>query len=331
LPTGEIVVLNAGSAELRFYSSDGTHLRTVGRSGEGPGEFYFPSVLLTPHPDTLIVWDFQTGRLTWFTARGEFIRTESVDRAAMNALAEQFGLSHGGQPLPDLSWLLNLMPADPSPSNLEGVVRPPQGVAWARADLSEAHLIRWIPGIEQENLGSRERPEFMIVPFSRLGTNAAGGSPLRIYTADGEAFEVRRYRPDGSLEALIRKAHDPVRVTDADLAFWAERARPSMERRWDEVEIEQRIARVSKPSTMPPYRRVHVDVLGRLWVEAYPEPSRYDSTRFFVFDDDGSLGAQVVLAGRVQPLEIGPNYVLATYRDEDGVEFVRLYNVLGHD
>ena len=39
LPDGRIVVLNGGSAEIRFFASDGTHLSSVGGSGDGPGEF----------------------------------------------------------------------------------------------------------------------------------------------------------------------------------------------------------------------------------------------------------------------------------------------------
>lgn len=39
LPDGRIVVVNEGSAELRFYASDGSHLRSVGGQGGGPGSF----------------------------------------------------------------------------------------------------------------------------------------------------------------------------------------------------------------------------------------------------------------------------------------------------
>src|SRR5688572_24674597 len=36
---GTIVIANGGTMELRFYDAAGTHIRSVGREGEGPGEF----------------------------------------------------------------------------------------------------------------------------------------------------------------------------------------------------------------------------------------------------------------------------------------------------
>src|SRR5690606_16795253 len=39
LGDGRIVVANSGTHELRFYDAQGRHLRSVGREGEGPGEF----------------------------------------------------------------------------------------------------------------------------------------------------------------------------------------------------------------------------------------------------------------------------------------------------
>jgi len=39
LDDGRIVIANSGTHELRFYDADGTYLQSVGREGDGPGEF----------------------------------------------------------------------------------------------------------------------------------------------------------------------------------------------------------------------------------------------------------------------------------------------------
>src|SRR5687768_145368 len=39
LDDGSILVADGGSRELRFYDSTGRHIRSIGRDGEGPGEF----------------------------------------------------------------------------------------------------------------------------------------------------------------------------------------------------------------------------------------------------------------------------------------------------
>ncbi len=73
LADGRIVVLNAGSRELRFYGPEGTHQRSVGREGEGPGEFRFPTRLRKVSEDTLLVWDQGLQRISLFDTSGVFL------------------------------------------------------------------------------------------------------------------------------------------------------------------------------------------------------------------------------------------------------------------
>ena len=37
--SGEVLIVNAGSREIRRYSASGEHLATIGGPGQGPGEF----------------------------------------------------------------------------------------------------------------------------------------------------------------------------------------------------------------------------------------------------------------------------------------------------
>lgn len=52
LSDGRIVVANNGSSDLRYYDSAGRHVRTVGRRGEGPGEFSMLSGMVRGSADT---------------------------------------------------------------------------------------------------------------------------------------------------------------------------------------------------------------------------------------------------------------------------------------
>jgi len=77
LGSGNIVVMNGGSDELRFYDPLGNHLRSVGRSGDGPAEFRFLSRLSMRPGDTLMAVDPQRRRLVYFDSAGTFVRGES--------------------------------------------------------------------------------------------------------------------------------------------------------------------------------------------------------------------------------------------------------------
>ncbi len=75
LSDGRIVVANGGTGELRFYASSGVHLRSVGRPGEGPGEFRLLSRLWRDEHDSLYAWDRTLGRLSIFDGVGRLART----------------------------------------------------------------------------------------------------------------------------------------------------------------------------------------------------------------------------------------------------------------
>lgn len=59
---GTLLVLDAGSHSLHVIHPEGSHLRTVGRMGAGPGEFSSPSSLAV-RGDTVLVVDSRNGRL----------------------------------------------------------------------------------------------------------------------------------------------------------------------------------------------------------------------------------------------------------------------------
>ena len=73
LPDGRIVVANTGARELRVFGPDGTFRKTVGRDGEGPGEFRWPSRVRSLGPDTLLVWDQSLQRISLFDGEGRFL------------------------------------------------------------------------------------------------------------------------------------------------------------------------------------------------------------------------------------------------------------------
>ena len=75
LNDGRIVILNAGSRELRFYDAKGKYLFKTGRKGKGPGEFGLPARVYYTHPDSLLVFDQSNNLESHFDVRGKFIGT----------------------------------------------------------------------------------------------------------------------------------------------------------------------------------------------------------------------------------------------------------------
>ncbi len=73
LPDGRIVVLNAGSNQLRMYDARGKLVLAKGRRGNGPAEFVRPIRVYLTGRDTLMVFDRGNARFTRHKLNGDFL------------------------------------------------------------------------------------------------------------------------------------------------------------------------------------------------------------------------------------------------------------------
>ena len=71
---GRIVVADGGSNEVRFFTPDGRYIESVGRKGQGPGEFTRLSWVKRMDSDSLVAWDQELGRVTVMDPVGQTIR-----------------------------------------------------------------------------------------------------------------------------------------------------------------------------------------------------------------------------------------------------------------
>jgi hypothetical protein len=105
LGNGNIAVLDAGPAQLRFYDSSGRHIRTTGGKGSGPGEYRVPARVYHPHADTLLVFDSGLRMETTVDTGGKFVRAVRFEPPAT-------------QPFPRDTWLWRRTLVD-GPSGIE--------------------------------------------------------------------------------------------------------------------------------------------------------------------------------------------------------------------
>jgi hypothetical protein len=78
LSDGRVVVANGMSSELRYFDPAGRFLGSVGRRGDGPGEFQVFRRVLLLSPDTLLVYDSGLRRLTKLAPDGSVAEESSV-------------------------------------------------------------------------------------------------------------------------------------------------------------------------------------------------------------------------------------------------------------
>ncbi len=89
LADGRIVVANGGSAELRFFDSNGSHLGTRGGRGEGPGEFRELGNVAPWPGDSLVAWFAPGWRISVFDGDGigaDYILGKSVSELGVESV-----------------------------------------------------------------------------------------------------------------------------------------------------------------------------------------------------------------------------------------------------
>lgn len=75
---GNVYAFEGQAAQIRVYDPQGRHLRTIGRRGEGPGEFE-DSPVFGVVGDTIWAYDSTLRRVTLFDRRGTVLSTSRLD------------------------------------------------------------------------------------------------------------------------------------------------------------------------------------------------------------------------------------------------------------
>ena len=325
LSDGSFVLGSLGSHDLRCFAADGQHLWTEGGEGEGPGEFLGLMQVVAGPGDTILTYDFRQRRFSRFAPDGTFLDARPLDAPS------ESGFAFVEQLLPDGSAVYTWREFDRDGG-------PPQEGEVGRDTLS-IHVLDGT-GEAAGDLGVFPGPEMVVLqsgeiegghgvtigsaPFGR-STEVAGGVS-GIWIGDTERFEMMRYAPDGRLEAIARRAFEPVVVDDAlierataeDLEDADDDQRQAIRRRWENVPI---------PPTLPAYEEMLVDRGGNLWVQHFEVPGAPERT-WSVFDADGIWLGDVVFPDRFRPLEIGDDYVLGRFGDDLDVEHIQIWELV---
>jgi hypothetical protein len=313
---GSIVVVNGGTAELRFYDSTGRHLHSRGGKGGGPSEFDYILWASRCGDDTVHVLDI-SATMKVFTAAGDVVR----------------------------QFLLRL-PNSEEPSYNRSCAQDGRLVisGWGHDDEMSAGFHKatttvWIVDSEGrevaslgEHLGSERigmvNSAGMLAgtgphPFGRATVLAAARGLA--YVGSGEPYEISVYDDRGELRQLIRAPREDLAVTSELLnRFREERlsALPDARRPAEERFLRE----LAKVESIPAFTALMVDAAGRLWARRFQGPGD-EGERWGIFLPDGSFLGHLSLPNRFRLMEAGVDYVLGVERDELDVEYVRMYEL----
>src|SRR5688572_16444652 len=130
LPSGAIAIADASTLTVRFFSPTGQPTRSVGRSGQGPGEFRSMVWMGSCGADSVYVWDMGNQRM-------------SVIAGASGDVARQFRIPAGDESAPrpftlgcssQRTFAYMSVPERREPTGVPNILRGPTPLVVADAD-----------------------------------------------------------------------------------------------------------------------------------------------------------------------------------------------------
>jgi hypothetical protein len=310
---GAVYVCDMTAHNIKKFDAKGTFLKTIGKQGQGPGDFSMP-IELEIVGGRLYVRELSNERFSILDLEGVFIKSVSIPR--------DIGVWWKTKTLPDGRFIAFIEKAEYE-----------------------------IPDAPQEcfiNLYSRDVERIKTIYNHQIRRNKYIAMPRRrnvpipfapvVYwdvTSDGkviigysEKYEVEIYDPDKGKLSAFSQGYKPVEVTDKDKEdYFKEMTSVAGSTRGAMQTIEKGapdyiVKNTEFPKYYPAYRDLKVDAEGNIWVRPYYRKDPKDTAPIFdVFDRTGKLISRVRIEGEVDFPRIAawtPRGFWRILEDEDG-------------
>ena len=307
LKDGRLVVVNRSSRQLLMFGRDGEFLRSIGRRGEGPGEFVDPIELGVVDGDSIVVWDWGLGRLMLFGPDGSYGRSVRLQPPVVNptgyvGMLGQQGIAIGNHDLRPFKMQLT--------AQFLQVLR----YSWS------GELLDTLATLPYGELGLVDPETSMMGSphFESRGVFTTHDDLL--YTSDGKSPEVRVHR-GARLESIVRWEPDDLSVRDEDVeayrAAWLEGAgdlTPLFRKRLDAFPFKD---------AFPAVMEIQVDPQGRIWTRNFARPDA-TANEWLGFAETGELICRLSVPRALRVFRFDAAAVVGVHRDEMGVESIEV-------
>lgn len=328
LPGGRLLVVDRGPKAVLLADFRGGTQTTVGRNGQGPGEYQFPGELLPWRGDSTLLLDRVGRRLLAIGADGKMGRTIPLPEA-MSGFPEVRGTDRQGRiylqgsafgpgaatsNLPDSVPLLRWDPVSNRIDTLGKVKVPSVKAQVTSTGNSRAVMMRQQPYAAADDWTVSADGRVAVARSGDyhvewLGDRPARGAPVRydrvrLSEADKETFL-----------SASRNSRNRILINNGRPGRGGQEVRPP----------ELSAADLEWPEYKPAFQRgVRITPEGELWVQRYTAAA--DSVPAFdVFNAQGVLTGRVLLPKGRRVVGMGQGVVYAVRIDDDGLQWLERY------
>lgn len=340
-PDGHLYTTHFQETRVRRWTRDGMPAGTIGREGEGPGEFSRPS-LLGFFGDTLWVMDSRLYRVTYFTPDGTVLGTVSP--------SWQTGGGEGSD-----RWASPPRPSRPLRDGTFLSVAPAWSDAIARGNLSSVPYVNTdadgeaLSTIWHQPYRSTDVLALLRKDGGTFSSQPFGDQPLTEVTDEGSFWVVDRRayegegdatfsltRIDTSGDTLLRREFPydpqslPVERVDSAAQSIAERLHGFMSRNQPDLSLaslrSDLVDAIYAPGYLPPLEDLKIASDGSIWLQRFV-PTADGSAEWWILHPDGEPAGRAFTPAGLRVLHIDGDDVWGVESDEMDVDYIVRYRV----
>lgn len=310
LESGNLVVADGGASTIRFFGSDGQHIRTVGQRGEGPAEFGGLTDLWLGRADTIVAHDRGRRRLVYFDSSGVFLDGQDLSDAFPEPPADAPGFCtfptiagrlSSGEVIID-GWNC------PQFEGADGI-RSIQTTLTVLGSKGARRIGTFRAGhLFERGSAANPRESYVFMPIGASLDIAAGA---KLYVSEGADYEIRVFDPDGRLSAIYRESSRPPLVSE-DLAA------SFRDDQWVRAPTVPPLRPL--PERLGGYDRILVAHDGALWAQRDGAPEAEHQT--WVVFSDGGRSVRRLLVPRTTVFSVARSTIWGYQTNELGVQTV---------
>lgn len=327
LPVGRLVVLNAGTSEIRVFSPSGDLAHVAGGEGDGPGEYQGLRAIRRDESGGFWVHDWIAARATHLDRNFEVIETRRVgyDLGAGIPVPSRFRPFEDGA-IPIARGVLTMME---SRARRPGLHHDTISVG-VHHDGALREVVRLSRG---QTFGVRVGSSGITRPIPFGETALYGAGPTYLIVGRSHSREFQILDRQGRVVRTVQARGQDRRVTRLDWELFQEELRAQYESGLKirgvsidrEPVVDELLARTPRGRDFPLFDAARIDVIGRVWVREYSLGAQ--ARTWQVVGEEGVI-ALLDIPAEWEVLEFGQAHVVVLLKDEFDVESLRVYQIV---